>query len=217
MLSDEIRQQLQYIIRGTVIESQGDHCRAIRNHLCAGFGTGRTVKKDFEGQSIIKEKQAVELRKYAQEHHCWITELSPGWQYLTHGGEAQVYLDAEQKNVIKLNDCVYYATWLEYFNSLVLHNLFFPDTAYHFLGFIERGTELIAVVQQPFIPSGDTASLESIKTLLGFNGFENTRRQDYLNKEFGLILEDMHDENVIAKDDLLFFIDTVFYIVDPAV
>ncbi len=25
----------------------------------------------------------------------------------------------------------------------------------------------------------------------------------------------MHDENVIAKDDLLFFIDTVFYIVAP--
>jgi len=45
-------------------------------------------------------------------------------------------------------------------------------------------------------------------------GFENTRRQDYYNKEFGLELEDMHDENVIVKDDLLFFIDTVFYIME---
>jgi hypothetical protein len=32
--------------------------------------------------------------------------------------------------------------------------------------------------------------------------------------EFGLILEDMHDENVIAKNDVLFFIDTVFYIME---
>jgi len=97
----------------------------------------------------------------------------------------------------------------------VLHNLFFPDTAYDFLGFTQRGDDLIAIVQQPFISSENTASLESIKTLLAFNGFENTKRQDYYNKEFGLILEDMHDENVIARDDLLFFIDTVFYIVTP--
>jgi hypothetical protein len=48
---------------------------------------------------------------------------------------------------------------------------------------------------------------------LGYNGFENTRRQDYFNQDIGLILEDMHDENVILKDDTLFFIDTVFYTV----
>ncbi len=39
-----------------------------------------------------------------------------------------------------------------------------------------------------------------------------TKRQDYYNQEFGLVLEDMHDENVIAKGDVLFFIDTVFYV-----
>jgi hypothetical protein len=32
----------------------------------------------------------------------------------------------------------------------------------------------------------------------------------YFNKDFGLILEDMHD--VIQKNGSLFFIDTVFYI-----
>jgi hypothetical protein len=48
---------------------------------------------------------------------------------------------------------------------------------------------------------------------LAYNGFENTRRNDYYNKELGLILEDMHDENVIANSDTLFFIDTVFYTV----
>jgi len=215
MLSDEIRQQLQHIIRGAIIESQGDSCRTVRNYLCTSFSTSRTVKKDFEGQSVIKEKQAVELRKWALENHCWIPDLPSKWQYLTHGGEALVYLDARQKNVIKLNDGIYYATWMEYFNSLVLHNLFFPDTGYHFLGFTERNANLIAIVQQPFIPSESIATLENIKALLAFNGFENTKRQDYFNKEFGLILEDMHDENVIAKDTVLFFIDTVFFIVSP--
>ena len=50
-------------------------------------------------------------------------------QYLTRDGESQVYLADNKKNVVKLNDGVYYATWLEYLNSLILHNLFFPDTA----------------------------------------------------------------------------------------
>ena len=215
MLTDEIRQQIQDIIRGAIIEGQGDRCRAVRNYLCTSFSTSRTVKKDFEGQSIIKEKQAAGLKRWALANSWLITNLPPGWQYLAHGGEATVYLDAAQKNVIKLNDGIYYATWLEYFNSLVLHNLFFPDTAYNFLGFMERDQDLQAVVQQAFIPSDRIATLESIKTLLEFNGFENTKRQDYFNREFGLILEDMHDENVLTKDALLFFIDTVFYIVAP--
>ena len=54
--------------------------------------------------------------------------------------------------------------------------------------------------------------MTDIKEILTFNGFENTKRQDYYNKEFGLVLEDMHDENVIARQDVLFFIDTVFYL-----
>ena len=57
--------------------------------------------------------------------------------------------------------------------------------------------------------------LEDIKELLAFNGFENTKRQDYFNHEFGLILEDMHDENVIAGDNALFFIDTVYHMLIP--
>jgi len=77
--------------------------------------------------------------------------LPPGTEYLTRGGESEVYLAADKLNVIKVNDAIYYATWTEYFNSLVLHNLLFP-------------------------------------------------------------LEDMHDENVISRQGLLFFIDTVFYI-----
>ncbi len=72
---------------------------------------------------------------------------------------------------------------------------------------------LSALLQQPFI-EGEQARLDDIKELLSYNGFENTKRQDYYNGEFGLVLEDMHDENVIAKDDLLFFIDTVFYIME---
>ena len=68
-------------------------------------------------------------------------------------------------------------------------------------------------MKQPFIASDGQAELDNIKSYLAYNGFENTRRNDYFNKEFGLILEDMHDENVLVKANTLFFIDTVFYII----
>ena len=79
------------------------------------------------------------------------------------------------------------------------------------MGFTEISNGLHIVVQQPFV-EGKQAELEHIEEFLTFNGFANIKRQDYYNKEFGLLLEDMHDENVIAKGDLLFFIDTVFYV-----
>ena len=66
-------------------------------------------------------------------------------------------------------------------------------------------------MEQPFISSEAIADLTAIKALFAFNGFENTKRNNYYNKELGLILEDMHDENVLMNADALFFIDTVFY------
>jgi hypothetical protein len=126
MYNDETKRILENIIRGSLIDGSSDHCTAIRNFLCAGFGTSTTVKKDFEGKLIIKKEQESSLRNYADTHQLWINHLSG--QYLTRGGESQVYLDTETSQVIKINDAVYYATWLEYFNSLVLHNIIFKDT-----------------------------------------------------------------------------------------
>ena len=44
------------------------------------------------------------------------------------------------------------------------------------------------------------------------NGFENKRRHDYENESLGLIIEDLHDENVLTAEGMLYFIDTVFFI-----
>ena len=74
---------------------------------------------------------------------------------------------------------------------------------------------MLAVLEQPFIISDAPVELEDLKQLLAFNGFKNTKRNDYYNDELGLILEDMHDENVLVNSNKLFFIDTVFYTVSP--
>jgi len=101
------------------------------------------------------------------------------------------------------------------FYSLVLHNLIFPNTAYEFLGFTRSEEILFAILRQPYIESDAEVDIEDIKLHLEFNGFENRIRHDYRHKELGLLLEDMHEENVIVNSDTLFFIDTAFYIVTP--
>lgn len=202
MFSEDVRNKLQNIIQGNVIQEQPDSCAAIRNHLCSSFPTSTTVKTDFEGKRLIKEKQVEFLQQLATKQNLWISSIPSDWTYLTKGGEANVYLHPDQSSVVKLNDGVYYATWLEYFNSLVTHNLLFPDTAYTFLGFIQKEDSLLVAVKQPFVSSDETAELDAIREYLKFNGFEH--------KEFGLIPEDMHDENVVLKNGSLFFIDTVF-------
>jgi hypothetical protein len=75
MFSDEIRIKLENIVKGIVIEEQGDSCTTIRNFLCTSFRTSTTVKKDFEGKSIIKEKQVEFLKQLAVENDWWVQNL----------------------------------------------------------------------------------------------------------------------------------------------
>lgn len=72
---------------------------------------------------------------------------------------------------------------------------------------------LYAILRQPYIKSDTVVDIKDIKAHLEFNGFENHIRHDYRHPELGLLLEDMHNENVLVNSDVLFFIDTVFYTV----
>jgi len=136
MISNEVRKKLQNIIRGARLQGAEDRCSTVRDILVESFGTSSTLKGEFESRSIIKERQVEFLKHYAQKSGLWLESLPPGTEYLTRGGESKVYLASDRLNVIKANDAIYYATWTEYFNSLVLHNLLFPNTAYSLLGFM---------------------------------------------------------------------------------
>ena len=131
--------------------------------------------------------------------------------FVASGAEQRVYR-YDDFHVVKLNDRIFYASWLDYFNSLLIHNYFFPATAYKFLGFKIIDAVLYAVVLQEFVVANKTTDLSRVKEFLAFNGFKNTRNNDYLNPDLGVILEDLHDENVLTQNGILFFVDTVFYL-----
>ena len=110
MFQDDTRVKIKNITKGIIIEGMPDNCTTIRNLLCAGFQTSTTVKKDFESKAIIKEEQASLLEKYSNNNNLWVTDLPAEDRYLTRGGEARVYLETDNRTVIKLNDAVYYCT-----------------------------------------------------------------------------------------------------------
>jgi hypothetical protein len=96
----------------------------------------------------------------------------------------------------------------------LLHNYFFPDTFYDLIGFTKENNILYAVVQQNYVSITESTNLEIVKEFMKSNGFVNNRNNDYLNSELGIILEDLHDENVLTQNEILYFIDTVFYLTD---
>jgi hypothetical protein len=213
MLSNDTRSKIKNITAGNVIKGSADTCTKVRNYLCTGFPTSTTVKTDFEGKLLVKKEQARLLEIYSKKNNLWLATLPVEDTFFARGGEAMVYLDSDKRDVIKQNDAIYYATWLEFFNSLVLHNLIFPNTAYTFLGFTISDDILYAILKQPYVESDAEVDIEDIRQHLEFSGFENHTRHDYRHTELGLLLEDMHDENVIVNSETLFFIDTVFYTV----
>ncbi len=71
-----------------------------------------------------------------------------------------------------------------------------------------------ALVQQPFVISTTPTDLTEVRKFMESNGFRNTRNNDYFHAGSGVILEDLHDENVLTQNGMLYFIDTVFYLTD---
>jgi hypothetical protein len=212
MITHEKHQELETIIRGKSILGREDNLTAARNFLSGRFGTNTKVTRSFQGESIIKEAQKNCLIEFATDNNLWFKEELSDADFLTEGGEAKIHFSSKRNKVIKLNDAVYYSNWLDYLNSILIHNLLFTDTGYILLGFKVIDKELFAILEQSFIIADEETDLVLVRAFLEQNGFANTKRNDYYNQKLGLILEDMHDENVLVRNGVLFFIDTVFYI-----
>ena len=204
-----MKDDIQHILSG---KSQVKHHYLIQtacSYLKGSEGTGKMA----QDQQQLKEQEAEKLIQFAEANNLWVENINIE-NYVSQGAEQKVYLK-DGATVLKLNDAIYYASWVDYFHNLLLNNLFFPDTAYNLLGFHKDQDVIYAVVEQPFVKATEKTDLTLVKTFLENNGFRNTKNHDYYNEELCLILEDLHDENVLTQNGMLYFIDTVFYIVKP--
>jgi hypothetical protein len=203
-----MKDELQNIISGKSQVRHGNSIQTISRYI----RKSKSASGTFESVKQIKSEEATLIKQFCDKNGFWITEINIK-DFISSGAEQKVYLQNKHK-VIKLNDSIYYESWEDYFNNLLLNNYYFPDTAYQLIGFFEQNKIVYAVVEQQFVESDSDTELGNVKVFLTSNGFTNTRNNDYFNPELGIILEDLHDENVLTFKGNLFFIDTVFYLTE---
>jgi hypothetical protein len=207
-MQTQLKQELYDVISGKSQVRFGTIIQSIASYLAEGSKSS----SEIENSKHFKEEETKKLVSYVAENDLWINDID-FTQYVSEGAEQKVYLK-NSDHVLKLNDSIYYSSWRDYFLNLLLHNYFFADTAYELLGFTYQNEILYAVVQQAYVSITSSTDLNQLKEFLTSNGFQNTRNNDYYNQSLGIILEDLHDENVLTRNGLLYFIDTVFYLTE---
>ena len=202
-----IKYELQNLINGNGQVGTTSQLKKTQNFLRGHAQTGA----GFEKQKYIKSKEEKLLIDFASKSGLFFPKNISEDMFISEGAEQRVYR-YDDHSVIKLNSSVFYEYWHDYFNSLLIHNFFFKSTAYQFLGFKMTNGRLAAVVKQDFIVATEPTDIETLKYFLSYNSFTNIRNNDYASVELGIIFEDLHDENVLSRDGLLYFIDTIFYL-----
>ncbi len=204
-----IKNELQNIITGNGQIGDKNLIKTIQDVL-------RRNEKSIQISSqnkLVKSEEEIFLKHIIEAEDLTYKEEISESNYISEGAEQKVYR-LDDKYVIKLNDTIFYASWKDYFNSLLIHNYFFNSTKYELLGFKIINKKIFAVVKQRFVKADEIVDLEQLKSFLEFNNFRNVRNNDYQNDELGLIFEDLHDENVLINNGILYFIDTIFYLTD---
>ncbi len=207
-MQSHLKNELHNIISGKSEVRFGATIQAISHFLNQRSQTSSELKDT----KLFKTEEATELEFFLSQNNLWVDNID-FTQYVSEGAEQKVYLK-DSEHVLKLNDSIYYNSWKDYLNNLLLHNYFFEDTAYKLLGFTKNEGILYAVVEQAFVSITSNTNLKDVKSFLTSNGFENNRNNDYIHRKLGIILEDLHDENVLTRNEILYFIDTVFYITE---
>ncbi len=204
---NELKNELQNIIFGADTGGESQLIKTAQAHLRKSFTAG----KGAEEKKYSREQETEKLREFVNQNNLWVQSDSFG-TFITEGAEQKVYFPENSRNVIKISDAVFYLYWEDYFNNLLIHNYLFPDTAYSLIGFYTFENRLFAVLKQSFITSTELTNLDNVKQFLLANGFELKKNNDYFHSFLGIILEDLHDENVLTNNENLFFVDTVIYL-----
>jgi hypothetical protein len=207
-MSNELKTKLYDVLSGKSEVRNGEAIQAITNYL----RQSQETSTDTKGTKLFKEQEKQRLELFITLKELWLEDID-FTKYVSEGAEQKVYLK-DSISVLKLNDSIYYECWIDYFYNLLLHNYFFEDTAYKLIGFTKEKNQLFAVVEQNYVEMTQATDLNLVKDFLLANGFESIKNNDYVNNNIGIIIEDLHDENVLTKDGLLYFIDTVFFIKD---
>ncbi len=101
--------EIQLVISGKGQVRYGTNIQAAINYLRKSEKTGALDKTDKH----FKREETERLKNYIENQNLWIRDIDLN-NYISEGAEQKVYLK-DSRSVIKLNDAIYYLSWIDYF------------------------------------------------------------------------------------------------------
>ena len=126
------------------------------------------------------------------------------------GAEHAIYFDPTMQRWFKRNNLTYHTTYLEYFHRLTLHNFLFPEAPVRLEGFVMSAGALMPVLSQPNVRVDRGAARAFTAEAMRLLGFARQQDNNYCSNSLGVLVEDLHDENVVIGED------GELYVIDPA-
>jgi hypothetical protein len=202
------RKSAQEQVRQRAIgENKNEYVKAISDI------TRRVLEKKAIGSgSLLNKPGSKEIEAFAKENGFFypsFTEISKG-KTPKKGMESIVYMDESGKNVIKINNGYYNTDWADFFNRIMAHNIYFPETSYDFLGFTKRDGRLAVILKQPLVTIARGAKANEVKEEVEKRGLTFKSIYNIIDEYNNVSLHDFHEENaVIDTDGSMVFIDPI--------
>lgn len=162
----------------------------------------------LEPTESYKRGQIEELISFANSNHLWITVQELNVEFLSKGGENEVYT-SDADIVVKLNNFEYAGDDLgNFFIRISAHNKFFSNVPYQMIGFAYNSQQkFCTVLIQPHIQAEREATEDEIVEYMTALGFEMDYIDEFHNEEYEVF--DAVPNNVLyGIDNDLYFIDT---------
>lgn len=163
----------------------------------------------LEPTESYKRGQIEGLISFATSNNLWISLSELNVEFLSKGGENEVYTGDKDNIVIKLNNFEYAGDDLEnFFIRIAAHNKFFSNVPYQLVGFSYNSQqEFCAVLIQPYILAEREATEDEIATYMQALGFEMVYYDEYHN-EIHEVFDAVPNNVLYGIDGDLYFIDT---------
>nr|WP_246516232.1 hypothetical protein [Aequorivita echinoideorum] len=110
---EQTKYELQNLISGKSGASYDALIQTISSYLRSGKRTSPMAEEKHEH----KAEKTKRLIAFAERHGLFVDSISKN-KFISSGAEQKVYIHGA-KDVIKLNDAIYYASWEDYFHNLL--------------------------------------------------------------------------------------------------
>lgn len=173
-------------------------------------------RESVEINRRLREVEAAVLRQFAERNQLLLDgiEFENRWrdQGAMGGSENDITYDESTGLVWKRNRVdVMHVCWRQFFDRMLLHNIYFPEAPLRLEGFVDSDSGLCPVFTQPDVHAVRGALRAEVSAVMEKRGYKRTRNDDYQSRL--LLVEDLHEGNVLVDSEgRMHIIDPVIFV-----